>query len=199
LAIGVECQKEDGGEYEHVFTILTAENDFVGKIEITDEFKVILNISTFSVNIDSIIESHIGNINVSVIKALIGILGSAIKSTINLVFKRGISLKFIFSMIGVNFIDFEKAYLEPYDEYFIFYCSPKFEISNIDNLFSELGDLTGNIIKTFYDGFSNVVIDSNNQDMHGLNTGSKHTFADKLTNDMLIGFDNNNDSIQYFF
>ena len=32
LNIGVECQKETNGTFEHVFTILTAKNDFVGKV-----------------------------------------------------------------------------------------------------------------------------------------------------------------------
>ena len=128
------------------------------------------------------------------IKALITLFGSVIKTTINLVFSRGISLKFIFSLIKINFIDFEKAFLEPYDEYFIFYCTPKFEISNIESLLNEIGDLTGNFIKTFYDGFSNVVIDKNNKELNGLNNGTKITFADKLVNDLM---DQTNDTIQY--
>jgi len=190
LDIGVECQKEVGGEFEHVFTIHTAENDFVGKVEITDDFKLILNINTFKVNIDKVTDSRIGKINVTLFKALISLFDGILKTSINLIFSRGISLKFIFNIIGIDFIDFEKALLTPFDEYFILYLTPIFKISNIDGLLADLGDISGLVLNELYNNFSNVVIDDKKGEIHGFNNQSK--YGPSMTDELLA-----NDSITY--
>jgi hypothetical protein len=85
----------------------------------------------FKLNIDSIVDSKIGDIGpIIILKELIKLFEGALKGFLNLLFIRGWSIKWILEKLGIGFITFEKSELKPFDGYFIFYVSPLFNIGN---------------------------------------------------------------------
>ena len=78
--------------------------------------------------IQEIIDSAIGDIGTGLFNTLIGLIEGGIKNFFNLFFSRGISLRNVLKVLHLTFIDFEKVALQPYDGYFIFFVTPKFNL-----------------------------------------------------------------------
>jgi hypothetical protein len=129
VAIPLSCiRNSETTEYSPVFTIQTTPILFKGKIEITKSFTLKLHVDDFDFNIDKIIDSHVGQVNVGLISTLFKVFEPVIKSVINVIFARGIDISFIFKALGLDFIKLEKTLLMPFDNYFLFFVTPIFQL-----------------------------------------------------------------------
>lgn len=118
-----------------MFTINTSPIHFVGKIEITNKLTVKLHINDFNLNIESITNSNVGEIDVGFIKLVLKLFEPIIKDVINLVFSRGIDCSWVLKVIGLDFIQFEKTLLVPMNRYFLFFVTPIFKLDLLDGRF----------------------------------------------------------------
>ena len=90
-----------------------------------------LHVTEFEFNLDKVVDSAIGKIDVFLLKIIIGIFGGSLKTIINLLFVKGMDLMWILKKLKLDFIGFEKTLMMPMDQYFIFYCTPSFNIPMI--------------------------------------------------------------------
>jgi hypothetical protein len=93
--------------------------------------------------VDGTIDSKIGELGkLPALNTLLNIMEPVIKGSINLIFGRGISLQFLVNWLHLNWIEFDKTLLNPFDGYFIFYCTPTFHldqaVEHIDKAFTSL-------------------------------------------------------------
>jgi len=66
---------------------------------------------------------------VKIISALMGLFEKTIKALINTVLSKGFSLEYLFQLLHIDFITFEEVALEPFDDYFLFFLTPAFNIT----------------------------------------------------------------------
>ena len=87
VAVDLQCRRNDDEEYfSQVFTINTNKIEFTGKLDISEQLTIKIHIDEFNLNIDSITNSKIGNVNVFVIKGLLTIMEPVLNTAINLIF-----------------------------------------------------------------------------------------------------------------
>lgn len=126
-------------EFSQVMTIITNPGDIEAKIEIEKNLTVKLNITEVKFNIDRIENSTVGDINPTIVKALISLFGPVVKDILNAFLGgTGINLAWILeTLLGIDFITFEKTYLEPFDRYLIFKTTPIFNLKDIQKTFDK--------------------------------------------------------------
>lgn len=139
VAIDLLCiRNSETTTMSQVFTINSTPMFFTGKIEISNQLTVKLHIDDFNLNIESVTNSTVGDINLGLLKTLLNLLEPVTKSLINLVFAQGIDLMPLLKMIGLDFIEFEKTLLVPMDNYFLFFVTPIFKLDLLDGRFQEI-------------------------------------------------------------
>lgn len=139
IAIDIQCiRNSETTEYSQVFTINSTPIVFTGKIEISNQLTVKLHIDDFTLNIESVSNSTVGNINLDLLKVILKLFEPVTKEVINFVFAQGIDLMPFLKMIGLDFIEFEKTLLVPMDNYFLFFVTPIFKLDKLDGMFQEI-------------------------------------------------------------
>ena len=98
-------------EPSKVFTLLTNKIDFTGKFEISDKFTIKIFIDDFKFNIERIIESNIGEIEIKIFQVLINIMNDFFKKLINKFMKNGLELEWLLKYFNLDFISLEKTKL----------------------------------------------------------------------------------------
>lgn len=96
-------------------------------------------------NIDHVENSTVGNVSAGALESLIGLFGPIAKDLLNAFLADGIDLAWILKdLLHIDFIEFDKTYLEPFEDYFIFKVTPRFNLDNdsvqrsVDRTFSFL-------------------------------------------------------------
>ena len=110
-------------------------------MNITENLTIQLKVSDFDIKVDGTTDSQIGDVGkLPALNTILNLLEPTIKTLINLVFGRGISLQFLLNMLHLNWVDFDETLLTPFDGYFIFYSTPTFHldqaVEHIDKVFS---------------------------------------------------------------
>lgn len=75
-----------------------------------------------------VINSHIGHVSTSTYNTLFSTLQPILKLAINTIFSKGLSLNWLLVLLDLTFVELDDSKLEPFDGYFIFYCTPTFNI-----------------------------------------------------------------------
>lgn len=140
LSFDFSCKRDSQQEhYTQLFTLLTQKITFNGKIDITDKFTVKIHISNFKLNIDKIVDSTIGNVDVTLTKILITLLEAPITLLLNTFFGKGLSLQWLMKILGLDFVVLTRSLMKPMDNYFIFFFTPDFNLDQwVSNLFEKM-------------------------------------------------------------
>lgn len=98
--------------------------------------RVVLTISEFKMKIDKVVDSVVGDISDPlIINAILTLFEGSVKVIINTFLKKGFSLEWILQLLHIDFLTFDATALMPFDDYFLFFCTPKFNIDiAIDNI-----------------------------------------------------------------
>lgn len=108
-------------------------------MEIQPGFILKLYVTTMSFKLKDITDSAVGDISVTLFNFLAAMFEGILKTMINLIFSRGISMQWLLNYLHLTFIQIDEAVLLPYDDYFVFYCTPKFNITSaLDDISSHL-------------------------------------------------------------
>ena len=75
---------------------------------------------------DAAIDIKVDNFNI--FNAISGILEFALKDLITVFFKRGFPMQWLLTLLKIDFIELDHTLLLPFDGYFVFYCTPEFNI-----------------------------------------------------------------------
>jgi hypothetical protein len=70
----------------------------------------------------------IGNIDTTLFNAVAKLFEPLIREVINLVFSKGMPMQWLLNLLHLNFVSLDQTLMLPYDGYFIFFCTPTFNI-----------------------------------------------------------------------
>ena len=73
--------------------------------------------------------SDIGAVNLFGYNLLLGAIEALVVGAVSLLFSKGIKLSGIIELLGLDFVNLDHTALNSYEEYFILFCSPKFNIN----------------------------------------------------------------------
>jgi hypothetical protein len=73
----------------------------------------------------------VGTINTELVEFVIKLASPVLKGIVNLIFAKGINVEWILEKVGLNFLEFEATLMTPMDGYLLFFCTPKFNLTNI--------------------------------------------------------------------
>jgi len=104
------------------------------RVEIQPGFIVKLNVTQLKIGLDSITDSKIGPISVSLFNSISAVLEFLTKTTINTVLGRGFPMQWLLDLLDLHFVKLDQTLLKPYDGYFIFYTTPTFNITTATNI-----------------------------------------------------------------
>lgn len=82
-------------------------------------------------HIDGVVTTTIGDVSLSVIVGAIQALAWFIEKALSLILGIGFPLSLltdIFKVFGINFVNITDTVLLPYEHYFIFFCTPEFNL-----------------------------------------------------------------------
>lgn len=97
----------------------------------TDNLTVTLKVTDFDIKVNGTVDSQIGDVGkLPALNTILNLLEPSLKGIINLIFGNGISLQFLLNWLHLNFVDFDKTLVTPFDGYFIFYCTPTFHLDS---------------------------------------------------------------------
>ena len=103
--------------------------ELVGKIEITDQVTVQIHLQDFVLNVDKVIDSHVGNVHVSLWETLFAVVDVAVKAALNGKFAEGVSLEQWLHVHHVDFIDLNETDLWCEDGYLQLFSTPFFNLT----------------------------------------------------------------------
>ena len=117
-----------------VFTILTNKYNLQALLLIDQGLVISVKDLHFDFNIEKIINSQIGNIPTGFFTFVIQILQPLLVSLLRLVLNNvSIPLGFIINnLLGINWLNFQKSVLHYYNEYFILFTSPQFDLNGVE-------------------------------------------------------------------
>jgi hypothetical protein len=106
-------------------------------VEIQPGFIVKLNVTTMNFKLKDITDSTVGDINVTIFNILVTMFEGTLKAMINLIFNKGVSMQWLLKLLHLDFVSLDESMLLPFNGYFVFYITPKFNITMaMDNLSS---------------------------------------------------------------
>ena len=92
-------------------------------------FMVKITLNDFKFTLKEIKDSHLnGKINPSYYNALFNLFNPMFVSLINTIFAREKSLNWLLEYLDLTFVGLDDSKLSPFAGYFIFYCTPTFNI-----------------------------------------------------------------------
>lgn len=121
-----------------------------------------LDISTLEFKLKDVTDSAIGDISVSLVNTIFGLFEGVIKSMINLIFSRGLSMQWLLDYLHLNFVKLDDSVLKPYDGYFVFYSTPTFNIT------SAIEHFNGHFVQSVQNVFENDEIIITQEDIDAI-------------------------------
>lgn len=79
------------------------------------------------------VDSQIGDVSLWEINTVLKFFDEFIVATIALFFYQGFPLGWLLEMVHLDFLNFEDSLMKAFDSYYIFFFSPKFNISKLSN------------------------------------------------------------------
>jgi hypothetical protein len=114
LRVDILCTNKTSGNITRAFTLVSNNMDFTGKITLTSGFVVHLENLNFNFSVARVDDSVIGDFNLWLLNALIGLFKGAIIGIVGLFFK-DFHLGFLLKWLNLDVIDLDKAALTPHD------------------------------------------------------------------------------------
>jgi hypothetical protein len=114
LAFDLRCKRAEAEEnFSQLFTINTTPIEFEGKVLISKQLTISVKITELHLNIQNVTDSTVGDVSLTLFKALFTLTEPIFKGLINLIMGRGINFEWILEKLGIDFIVFEQTLLEP--------------------------------------------------------------------------------------
>ena len=131
IMINLECTPADDPakkNFKKVFTLVSNRFYMAAKVKIEENLVISLRDIQLTLNIDSIQNSTIGEIDVGTYSTLIGLFEPFIVAVAR-AFLNNVKIPvgfLIANFLGIDWFNFDKTLLTIYDQYFILFSSPKF-------------------------------------------------------------------------
>ena len=138
LKINLKCKHNKSDPiYYPVYTIITKKLSFTGAIFISDGFNIKIENMDFEFQIENITDSHIGEIKLGLLNKALSLMQKPVQNAVNLFFRKGVPMNWFLKMIDMDWIGLDNSKLEPYDGYFIFYVTPKWNVQKLMKNFKD--------------------------------------------------------------
>ncbi len=101
---------------------------FYVQIKIDPGLVIRINDLQFEFNLQEITDSQIGTVYIWGLKIMFTIFSSFIQTSVALLFSQGFPMGWILDFFHLDFVDLQTAELRPFDQYYIFFVKPKFNL-----------------------------------------------------------------------
>lgn len=120
------CQKADDQVYEDAFTFIV-DTKIKANLDLGDNIKIKMKISELAITVLEVQDSHIGDIKIKTINKLMESLLTIIKSLVNLLLQKGLSLGWLINNLPINLKEIK---ISPADGYYAIQANPYFKTTN---------------------------------------------------------------------